>query len=448
MTLSTGGNPQTAPDMSPFSSPIVEISFKDSATLSVHRAYLEDRPALHATTFPSPTGRFGVKHYVSHMTDISIDVGHVLVKWLYTGTYQPLNQGPSPQEALKTAFGVYSLSRRYKLPELEWLAAHEISRLKMQVDIASLLDIIEEVYPRTMGKDKWMESFLAQYIKDAMKNAKTAQPAPEFKADTENVPITKLIVKGLLDACGEAMRNVAAREAALAEGGSVLSPKLSMEDDEWGTPRKEKRHRVQKEVSPWFSTATAEQPASAETETTPPDNDDWVVAIERVEAEVDWIEKAPSLKTKKKKKKEPTVEPEPEPEATLPQDPEPIQEPVIEIPSGFPESPSEASPIKKEKKVKKFKEKKAKKKSLALEAEPEQLHELVQGQEPVPVPEPEMEPSPEHVAVEDDPGAFTKVKKPKKKKKKEKSIWAESEVLVGKLEEDVVIFTPVQDWDR
>jgi len=41
---------------------------------------------------------------------------------------------------------------------------------------------------------------------------------------------------------------------------------------------------------------------------------------------------------------------------------------------------------------------------------------------------------------------FTKVKKPKKKKK-EKPIWAESEVPVEKLEEEV-IFTPVQDWDR
>lgn len=417
----------------PFSSRMVEINFENSAKLSVHRAYWHKNPRLVDMTHRShiySTEQCDIK-------DVSVDVGHVLVNWLYTGTYQALNRGPSsgpsPQQALKTAFGVFSLAGQFDLPELYSLAAHELSQLKTQIDLGSFIEAIQDVYPQTLGKDPWIQSFIAEYIKDTMDKAKTAPPAAEPEADDQDMTIVKLTVRSLLDACGEAMRNVAAREAALAEGGNAMAPQSSMEEDR----------------------------ASTEAETAAPDNNDWVMPSpqpsEQLEAQPDLIEKVKKPKglKAKKKKKEPLVEPEPEPEAgaALLQEPEPIpehptSEHVPDIPSGFQVDP-EITAIKKEKKAM-LKERKAKKKrlALALQAEHEQLvHEDMPEQDLEPVPEPEVvQLGPVHVAVEGGPSEFAKVKKPKKKKKKETSV--PGEVAEEKVEEEVVIFTPVHDWDR
>lgn len=411
---------------------MVEITFENSAKLSVHSAYWHKNPMLVHMTYRSiyNTEQCGIK-------DFSIDVGHVLVNWLYTGTYQPLNRGPSsgpsPQRALKTAFGVYSLAGQFDLPDLHSLAARELCQLKTRIDLGSFIEAIRDVYPPTVGKDPWIRSFIAQYIKDAMNKAKTTPPAAEPEADDQDMTIVKLTVRGLLDACGEAMRAVAAREAALAEGGDATAPKPSMEDGR----------------------------ASTEAETTAPDND-WVMPSpqppDQLEFQPDMVEKVKKPKSlkAKKKKKEPLIEPEPEPEpeagAALLQDPEPILEHptlehVPETPSGFQEDP-EITGIKKEKKAK-LKERKAKKKRLALEAERLErlVHEDMPEQDLEPAPEPEVvHLGPVHVVVEDGPSdSFAKVKKPKKKKK-ETSVSGEG--AEEKIEEEVEIYTPVHDWDR
>lgn len=357
---------------------------------------------------------------------------------MYTGTYQPLTRGPSSgsslQQALKTAFGVYALAEQFYLPELYSLAVGELAHLKTQIDLGSFIEVIRDVHPQTLGKDPWIQSFIAEYIKDAMDKAKTTPPAAEPEADDQDMTIVKLTVKGLLEACGEAMRDVAAKEAALAEAGNAMAPQSLMEDGR----------------------------ASTEAETTAPDNSDWVMASpqpsEQLEAQQDLVEKVKKPKSlkAKKKKKEPLVEPEVEPEAgaALLQEPEPTQdhpisENVQEIPRSFQEEDPEITAIKKEKKAK-LKERKAKKKrqALALQAE---LQQLGQGDMPEqdvePAPEPEVvQLGPVHVVVEDGPSdSFAKVKKPKKKKK-ETSVSGEG--AAEKIEGEVEIFTPVQDWDR
>lgn len=173
----------------------------------------------------------------------------------------------------------------------------------------------------------------------------------------------------------------------------------------------------------------------------------------QLEARLDLVEKVKKPKSlkAKKKKREPLAEPEPEPEseagAALLQESEPIpehpvSEHVPEIPSDFQEDP-EITAIKKEKKAK-LKERKAKKKRLALALQAE-LEQLGQGDMPDQDLEPAIEPEvvqlgPVHVVVEGGPSEFAKVKKPKKKKKETSG---SGELPEEKVEEEVVIFTPV-----
>ncbi|KAK1829731.1 hypothetical protein QBC39DRAFT_225331, partial [Podospora conica] len=318
----------------PFSSPIVEITFREGK-LSVHQAYL-NTPKLSALIFSAPGGQLS-----AHMKDTPLDVGHVLIRWLYSGNYGVLNKRPgvfgqSSPEDLKIAFGVYSVAREYGLTGLQTIATGRISQLKMWVDIGTFIDVIEEAYPRTVGKDPWVEQIVAEYINEAMKQAKAGLPPVEPRAENDNVPLSKLIIKGLLSACREAMMDVTIREAALAKASKAKVPKKNGGNRfNSGSLDEQGPDTEQEETPRAVSGFTAEPPAPAEAEITVPDNNDWVMASphphDQLEAELAAIEKAKKakkLKPTKKKKKEPVVTSEPQP--TVDREPEPELQPESE----------------------------------------------------------------------------------------------------------------------
>lgn len=165
---------------------------------------------------------------------MSLDVGHVLVKWLYTGTYQLREAdeneeeiGPSPSspasaaaENLRIAFGVYSLAREYELSDLEVLAREQIALLGSATDVFTFSNVMVEAYPRTIGKDdKWMAEYITTRMKAALKDDHEKNSGPsavrekeeigenvEEETEAEDIPISKLLVKGMLEACREVVQ--------------------------------------------------------------------------------------------------------------------------------------------------------------------------------------------------------------------------------------------------
>lgn len=55
---------------------------------------------------------------------------------------------------------MYALAKKYQVPGLETPTKDEISRLGDQINLPTLVDVVEEAYPRTMSNDTWMIEFI------------------------------------------------------------------------------------------------------------------------------------------------------------------------------------------------------------------------------------------------------------------------------------------------
>lgn len=146
MTLSS-----TNHSPSPFTSGTVRI-LVNSATLRVHRAFVETRPKLFKRfKFPEYGESYDPDVASADLKTVSLDVGHILVLQLYAGAYQlrPQEAAPTTQEALTIAFKVHSLAREYELPELEALARDQITSLGVQTSVLTVLNVVADAYPQT-----------------------------------------------------------------------------------------------------------------------------------------------------------------------------------------------------------------------------------------------------------------------------------------------------------
>ncbi|KAM7189461.1 hypothetical protein V8F33_010044 [Rhypophila sp. PSN 637] len=372
--------------ISPFSSDIIDIAV-DSATLYVHRALVERAsPKLLARFQNDPNLRPKSVTDTADLKAFSFDVGHVLVKWLYSGIYQ-LPEGQSTEgdtttfptayfaATLKIAFGVYSLAREYDLSGLEVLAKEQVALLGSATDVFTFIDVIEQAYPRTAGThDAWLGEYITTRMKAALKEdqenhlvkATTFETEVVGQEEAETIPIYKLLVQGMLEACRDVVRQISKVDVQATVHGADDDPAPA---------------EVPVEVLPEvFALAvetsnTTEVPATpAEKSTRSSDNDDWVF---------------PSPKGKEVAVAQ---EPPPEPEPSVP-------EPTIE------DDPWGVWGSLARKKDKKKKGNKAKNFS------------VVEG--PAPEPEPEPEPSVPEATNDDMWGRLG----PKNDKKKKSSIW-------------------------
>ncbi|KAM7211379.1 hypothetical protein V8F06_013230 [Rhypophila decipiens] len=185
-------------DTSPFSSNIVRIVV-DSTTLRVHRALVEQKPQLFAQ-FQSESSSVPT----AYLKSVSLDVGHVLVQWLYSGTYQLRDREPalSTREALETAFAVYSLAKTYQLAGPETLATDQIIELGSAADFVTCVDVLTDNYPRIFGKDARLREFIMTRMKTALENGESLVMTVEEGCEApDSVPVATLLVKSVVDAC-------------------------------------------------------------------------------------------------------------------------------------------------------------------------------------------------------------------------------------------------------
>ncbi|KAF1970877.1 hypothetical protein BU23DRAFT_364397, partial [Bimuria novae-zelandiae CBS 107.79] len=99
---------------------------------------------------------------------MSADTGHILVHYLYTGTYQTLDSKISgiaqqPQLALKQALLVYRVSVTHTLDGLEQLARQQIEEHSASIDLKTIVNITSSKLPKktepTYLKDKTQKAF-------------------------------------------------------------------------------------------------------------------------------------------------------------------------------------------------------------------------------------------------------------------------------------------------
>lgn len=165
----------------------------------MHRALVEQKPQLFAQ-FQSESSSVPT----AYLKSVSLDVGHVLVQWLYSGTYQLWDREPalSTREALETAFAVYSLAKTYQLAGLETLATDQIIELGSAADFVTCVDVITDNYPRIFGKDARLREFIMTRMKTALENGESLVMTVEEGGEApDSVPVATLLVKSVVDAC-------------------------------------------------------------------------------------------------------------------------------------------------------------------------------------------------------------------------------------------------------
>ncbi|KAL9101670.1 MAG: hypothetical protein Q9163_003091 [Psora crenata] len=134
------------------------------------------------------------------------DIGHTLVHYLYTSTYQTLKE-PRVSSRVERAIEhdrsvfVYCAARKYGLGGLEVLAKNNIEKFDNDISIFDFLDTAQEVYPKLPDDEIWFPKYFENKVKAAFKADETLFKEKAFYDRIGQVAaFDKAVVKSIIGA--------------------------------------------------------------------------------------------------------------------------------------------------------------------------------------------------------------------------------------------------------
>lgn len=155
----------TRPETSPYASPPCTIPF--ASPLTVPLDFLQKSPRLQAA----------YENRLPELPDIPEDIGHVLVHYLHTGTYESLKpkETESPAKEIyefSTSIRAYATARTYDLPDLMRLAQIRIEKFGDGLTLPALLEITRDAHPTLSEADDWFLDYLKSRIRPHLEDPK------------------------------------------------------------------------------------------------------------------------------------------------------------------------------------------------------------------------------------------------------------------------------------
>ncbi|KAI1172552.1 hypothetical protein F4777DRAFT_581785 [Nemania sp. FL0916] len=155
------GPVDTRPESSPYASPLITLHFADGPPLTVPVRLIDKSPKLSLDCGYDMTLR---------LAHIPGDAGHVLVHYLFTGTYECLKPRGSScyeKDAAEFATGarVYAIARDCGLPGLESIARSEMERLGYRLRVTHIIDVLKDALPSPSVDDMWLKNFLQSLVR-------------------------------------------------------------------------------------------------------------------------------------------------------------------------------------------------------------------------------------------------------------------------------------------
>ncbi|KAI0387547.1 hypothetical protein F5Y04DRAFT_6787 [Hypomontagnella monticulosa] len=235
----------TRPDASPYAGPQVLFYFKDGPPFSIPSMLLSKHPKL-----------FCLREY--HEWEMSIrlqyipsDLGHVLVHYLLTGTYQCLQpKGSSPNEKsaaeFATSIRVYTIAQQYELSTLETLAKGEMERLGRDLSVMQLLDLMTAAHPTPWADDAWLYNYVRSHVEPLIKGSPVSSINGPSEEDGKTSSLASVLLKCMIglwherkDTIPAASDHLATNQhqkethaAIVSEKGSNLNPKPELGDNQ------------------------------------------------------------------------------------------------------------------------------------------------------------------------------------------------------------------------
>ncbi|KAK4463033.1 hypothetical protein QBC42DRAFT_174526 [Cladorrhinum samala] len=161
------------PESSPYKSPTCTLPF--ASPLLIPQEVLLRSPKLHAA----------YEGNLPELSELSEDVGHVLVHYLHTGKYETLkprssDDAPAQTVELHASIQAYAAARTYELPELMKLAEAQIERFGEGLPLPTLLEVVRDAHPTLSDSDDWFMDFLRARIRPHLRDTKTMRDSDFF----------------------------------------------------------------------------------------------------------------------------------------------------------------------------------------------------------------------------------------------------------------------------
>jgi len=177
------------------------------------------------------------KRLVVELPEVDEDIGHTLVHFLYTGTYQTLkpqgSQGPPESSTeYRRALLAYCTARLYKLDGFIDHAIKTIELFDKDLLISQILAITSDVYPKFLKDEIWFPDYLKSKIQAAFKADETIFAQEQFLSHIgKGTAFTKALVTIMVGIYMEKITNMVETCKVTAEESIVhLSPSQSAEE--------------------------------------------------------------------------------------------------------------------------------------------------------------------------------------------------------------------------
>jgi hypothetical protein len=201
-------------------------------TRLVHRPY-------RSPTITLKIGPEGLEYYVAsdlvknsiwessrspvRLPDLDENTGHVLVHYLYTGTYQTLGtlsfpDSTRPGVEFKRAVLAYQAAKTYELPGLQKLAKGSIERFGSGMDIFDVLEATKDILTNLSHCLPWFYGYLEEKVKLSFEKDHTIFASGDFFKGIDNVALLQILAGSVVGLYNDKLCSTLNAESAYAEG--------------------------------------------------------------------------------------------------------------------------------------------------------------------------------------------------------------------------------------
>ncbi|KAM3448969.1 hypothetical protein NHJ6243_010037 [Beauveria neobassiana] len=180
------------PETSVFMAPIKTFRTNDGSQFNIPSPLLKECPSL--------AGKYSNNNWGTEpKLDIPLEVGHILVNYLFTKKYEHIKpKGTSAEERLNAEFAtnirVYAFARQMDFAALQNLAICEIQRIGKLLPFVTIIDQAKNAYPQIPSDDLWF----IEYLKSGIQSLSDGQSTLPKQAI---LGVNDVLLQGFIDSC-------------------------------------------------------------------------------------------------------------------------------------------------------------------------------------------------------------------------------------------------------
>ncbi|KAI1074995.1 hypothetical protein F5B20DRAFT_417150 [Whalleya microplaca] len=188
------------PESSPYTAPYTTLYFGDGPPLSVPVALIDRHPTL----------SFRRRGMSLNLEDIPGDSGHIIVHYLFTGTYQCLKpKGSSPSEKRASEFAtsvrMYTILQDYELPALKELVRGEMKRLGRGLPVTQLFNVMTDAHAAPKADDIWLRDYIKSLVEPLFEDPHTSLEDGALESPSQNSSLASVLLGAMIALCREKM---------------------------------------------------------------------------------------------------------------------------------------------------------------------------------------------------------------------------------------------------